>query len=101
MVQLFREFQSSQTTKPYSLSADGIADLTDGGEFTLHLNALFEPREIDPWESCLELDIDKDLEGQVTDILRPFQTHKDMIKAVRGRNHEDDVVHYLGQVLAG
>ncbi|KAF9339852.1 hypothetical protein BGZ91_004444 [Linnemannia elongata] len=101
LVQLFREFQSSQTTKPYSLSADGIADLTDGGEFTLYLNALFEPREIDPWESCLELDIDKDLEGQVTDILRPFQTHKDMIKAVRGMNHEDDVVHYLGQVLAG
>ncbi|KAG0271692.1 hypothetical protein BGZ95_000461 [Linnemannia exigua] len=101
LVKLFRDFQQSQATKPYSLSKDGIADLTDGGEFTSYLNDRFEPGELDAWETCLELNMDKDLELLMSDILRPHTTHKEMIEAARSDASESDFSLYLGHVLAG
>ncbi|KAG0366078.1 hypothetical protein BGX24_003852 [Mortierella sp. AD032] len=101
LVKVFRDLQHSQASKPYSLSKDGIADLTDGGEFTSYLNDRFEPGEPDPWESCLELSMDKGLESRVSDILRSYTTHKEMIKAARSTASEDDTAFYLGHVLAG
>jgi hypothetical protein len=73
LVQLFRELQSLQASKPYLLSADGIADLTDGDEFTLYLNALFEPREIDSYGNPVwDFIWTRILRVKLADILRPF-----------------------------